>query len=80
MLVKRYNIVIPLTNIKLFSNFKPNFNIVTTSCLNLTLKDSCVLFSDFHFPDELGDYDPEDHKEGYLSEFRIVPKQVCAVN
>ncbi|CAB4015581.1 FERM domain-containing 5-like, partial [Paramuricea clavata] len=25
--------------------------------------------------DELGDYDPEDHKEGYLSEFRVVPKQ-----
>ncbi len=31
------------------------------------------------FVDELGDYDPEDHKEGYLSEFRVVPKQVSTL-
>jgi hypothetical protein len=24
---------------------------------------------------ELGDYDPEENEQGYISEFRIVPKQ-----
>ena len=33
----------------------------------------------FFLTGELGDYDPLNHKEGYLAGFQFVPNQVCVV-
>lgn len=30
----------------------------------------------FYFPAELGEYDPQEHTMGYISEFRFIPNQV----
>ena len=30
----------------------------------------------FDFPAELGEYDPQEHTMGYISEFRFIPNQV----
>ena len=30
----------------------------------------------FYFPAELGEYDPQEHTMGYISEFRFTPNQV----
>ena len=39
-------------------------------------KESFSRWNPMFFPAELGDYDPQEHTMGYISEFRFTPNQV----
>ena len=47
--------------------------------IHLRIPVNDILLIQYHnllsFEAELGDYNPEDHTEGYLSEFRFIPNQ-----